>query len=128
MKVITKKLLKKLVVATVAMCLVGMQVPNAFADDPCGCGAALNLCNDNAAIDYNTCLNNCNADAVTCAELCPVGCILTWALYPICLAACEAGCTAYAATCYNKCGNNYDGDIAKCNAAYAACRAPEGCH
>lgn len=126
MNVITKKLLNKVAVATI--CLFGLQAESVFADDPCGCGAALNLCETIAANNYNTCLNNCNANAVECAALCPVGCIIAGPFYPACLAACELACTAVSATCYNTCGNTYDSDIANCNAEYAACRAPENCH
>jgi hypothetical protein len=102
------KFFKKLVVATMAVCLLGMQVPSALAD----CASDLNTCETIAANNFNNCVDNAFNTYGNCVISCGGN------------STCEAACQQSLEDQLQVCLNSYYAAYTRCQAIYKKCITP----
>lgn len=113
MKLKTKQLSKLLGSVLIAICMLSMLAPSAFAD----CASDLNLCTTIAGNNQANCVSNARSNFTTTM----VGCAaLSLFCFP-CGAACIIAAEVAETSAINTCNNNYDNDVANCQAAYQNC-------
>jgi hypothetical protein len=105
MKTVKKKLFKKVTVAMMVICLLGMQVPSALAD----CTSDLNTCETIASNNFN----NCFTIAFTNYSYCWMNCGGDTNCQAACLQSLNDQCES--------CLNAYNAALANCQATYNRC-------